>query len=71
MADEKTMLTPTVSLLVKLGSIAVHIEELQSDDGHAFDRIAVQSLLNDPEVVEWVRHMDKAGFLPKKRKDRT
>ena len=61
-------LTPSVSLLCKLGSIAVHAQELASPDGHAFDKAALQSLMNDPEVKEWIKEMDSAAFLPKMRK---
>lgn len=58
-------LRPSLSLLVKLGSIAVHIEELASDNGHAFDRVAVQQLLVDPEVTTWLKSM--GAFMPVKR----
>lgn len=60
-------LKPSAALLVKLGSIAVHAEELLSPTGHHFDRIAIQSLLEDPEVVAWRAQMDSMAFLPKKR----
>lgn len=61
-------LKPPASLLVKLGSIAVHVDEMLSPDGHAFDREAIKSLLTDPEVIEWTAAMDKLAFLPKKRR---
>lgn len=57
-----------MSLLCKLGSIAVHTEELLSPDGHEFDRAALASLMTDPEVVTWLAEMQKAAFLPVKRK---
>lgn len=59
---------PSMSLLCKLGSIAVHTEELLSPDGHEFDRAALASLMTDPEVVTWLAEMQKAAFLPVKRK---
>lgn len=59
--------SPTLSLLVKLGSIAVHADEFISPNGHDYDKIAIQSLLKDKEVIEWLSEMDKAQFLPKKR----
>lgn len=62
------MLAPSPALLVKLGSIAVHAEEFMSSDRHAFDGITLTSLLADPEVKEWLAQMDKAAFLPKKRR---
>jgi hypothetical protein len=60
-------MNPSVSLLCKLGSIAVHVEELLSADGHEFDRIELDALLRDPEVLEWMKAMDAAAMLPKKR----
>jgi hypothetical protein len=62
------MLSPNASLLCKLGSIAVHADEMMSKDGHHFDRIALNQLLADPEVVEWLKEMDAHAMLPKKRK---
>lgn len=60
-------LQPNAQLLVKLGSIAVHAEEMISPTGHGFDKIAMQQLLNDPQVTEWMAAMDKMAMLPKKR----
>lgn len=61
-------LSPTPALLCKLGSIAVHADEMLSKDGHHFDRIALQQLIADPEVVEWVEAMNAMAMLPRKRK---
>lgn len=61
------MLKPPITLLVKLGSIAVHADEMLSADGHHFDRVALQGLIADPEVVAWVKEMDAAAMVPKKR----
>ncbi len=60
-------LTPNLATLVKLGSIAVHVDEMMSPGAHEFDRISIKSLLDDPEVKAWMAEMDKQGFLPKKR----
>lgn len=60
-------LNPPASVLCKLGSIAVHAEEMMSDDGHAFDRHAIQSLLDDREVKAWLAEMDRLALLPVKR----
>lgn len=60
-------LAPSVSLLVKLGSIAVHADELLSPNCHHFDVAAMRSLLEDSEVVEWLQQMQKTAFLPVKR----
>jgi hypothetical protein len=62
-----TLLSPSLSTLVKLGSIAVHVDELFSSDGHEFDKLAIQNLLNDSEVVEWLAGMQKLAMLPVKR----
>lgn len=57
-------LKPSASLLVKLGSIAVHAEELLSPNRHVFDRDALKTLYDDPEVVEWRKQMDAMAMLP-------
>lgn len=58
---------PSIPLLVKLGSIAVHVEELLSPTGHHFDRAALKTLLDDQEVIDWRKAMDKMAMLPVKR----
>jgi hypothetical protein len=60
-------LKPSPSLLVKLGSIAVHAEEYASPKGHPFDRDALKTLYADPEVIEWRKQMDAMAMLPVKR----
>lgn len=55
---------PNPVLLVKLGSIARHAQELVSPDGHEFDKIALSSLLDDADVVAWMEDMDAAALLP-------
>lgn len=60
-------LKPSATVLAKLGSIAVHAEEMLSPLGHGFDKIALQSVLADPEVVEWLDGMRKLALLPEKR----
>ncbi len=62
------MLEPSISLLCKLGSIAVHAQELLSDNGHHFDRVALESLMADAEVKEWLSAMNSAAMLPVKRR---
>jgi hypothetical protein len=57
----------SLPILVKLGSIAVHVEEMLSPTGHDFDKAAIRSLLDDPEVKAYLATLDAAGFLPKKR----
>lgn len=59
--------SPSVPLLVKLGSAVVHAEELLSPKGHEFDRHALQTCLTDPEVRAWIAEMTKLAMLPVKR----
>ncbi len=61
-------LKPSAGVLVKLGSLAVHIDEYLSPGGRPdFDGPAIRTLLTDPELGEWLSEMDKLAFLPKKR----
>lgn len=60
-------LKPSITLLVKLGSIAVHAEEILSPKGHEVDRVALQTLFDDAEVIAWRKAMDKMAMLPVKR----
>jgi hypothetical protein len=60
-------LKPSLTVLVKLGSIVVHAEEIISPNRHQFDISAMQTLLDDPEIKEWIAAMDKKAFLPRKR----
>lgn len=57
-----------LSLLVKLASLAVHVDEMLSSDGHAFDEAAIKSLLIDQEVNECLADLKKQALLPVKRK---
>lgn len=59
---------PSVGLLCKLGSIAVHAEEYLSPAGHVFDRTALDQLFQDPEVTAWLDEMGKMALIPVKRK---
>lgn len=60
-------LKPSIQLLIKLGSIIVHQEELLSPGGHEYDKHALETVRNDPEVIEWIEQMTKMAFLPVKR----
>lgn len=59
-------LKPSTILLIKLGSLIVHQEELMSPSGHHFDKAALETVRNDPEVVERLRQMTILAFLPVK-----
>lgn len=58
---------PSLGVLVKLGSIAVHVDEATSTTGHAFDAIALRQLLADDEVRSWLAAMDRLALIPRKR----
>lgn len=58
----------STSLACKLGSIAVHVEEALSEDGHPFDIETLKALLTDNEISEWLKQMGDAALLPQKRK---
>lgn len=57
------------SLVAKLGSILVHIEEYLSPTGHAFDRHVLDSLMKDEEVQEWMEQLREMAMLPRKRSE--
>ena len=59
-------LKPSIQLLVKLGSIVVHADELTSKGGHPMDAIAIRSGMDDLDVREWIDRMGE--LLPLKRK---
>ena len=58
-------LKPPLTLLCKLGSIAVHVDEALSSKRHALDIYAMKSLLNDPEIKQWIK--DMGPYMPVKR----
>ena len=65
--ESMDVLEPCPTILIKLGSIAVHTEELLSYKGHEFDISVLKALLEDGEVKWWLAGMDKLALLPKKR----
>lgn len=60
-------LHPSPALLAKLGSIIVHADEMLSTDGHAFDRVALHSVLHEADVIEWLAAMGDLAMIPVKR----
>jgi hypothetical protein len=66
-SETMSALTPSPTLLVKLGSIAVHVDEFFSSKGNYLDRVAIIQLLDDPEIVAWLAEMGKLALLPVKR----
>lgn len=58
----------TMSLAVKLGSLAVHIDEyLFSGGGHDVDKSAIRTLLDDPEVRNHLDILQSYSLLPVRR----
>ena len=57
-------LQPSPALLAKLGSVCVHVDEMLSDDGHAFDRIALDTVVQDGEVKRWIAEMQAMASVP-------
>lgn len=68
-ADMVDTFAPPLQLLVKLGSLAVHADELTQPGAHEVDAVAIRSLLADREVDAWLVAMNNHGFLPLKRND--
>lgn len=61
------MVTMELSLIVKLASLVVHVQEMDAASTTlAFDLPVVKNLADDPEVAEWLTTIDPA-FLPEKR----
>ena len=61
------VLKPSNTILIKLGSLFVHIEEALSDKAHHFDIAVIKQALVDKELTEWIKGMDKLALIPKKR----
>jgi hypothetical protein len=59
---------PSPAVLIKLGSVAVHAEELVSEDGCEVDAIGIRNLMMDRDLRRWVKSM--GALLPVKRVDR-
>lgn len=60
-------LKPSPALLIKLGSVIVHQEEKSSAKGHWMDQHALDTVRNDPEVIEWLAEMERLALLPVRR----
>lgn len=60
-------LQPSPALLSKLGSIIVHQLEAGAAGGHPFDITALEQLLKDEDVLEWMREMGALALLPVRR----
>jgi hypothetical protein len=56
---------PSLELLAKLGSIAVHVEEFFSVGGNPIDMQTAWQVAKSPEVQAWLKAM--GPLVPKKR----
>lgn len=56
-----------IATQAKVGSILVHVEEGLSAKGHHFDWNAVESLMQDPDVVVWLDELRGLALIPEKR----
>jgi len=56
-----------LSAIVKLASIAVHVDELLYLNPHPNDIDAIKSLLKDPELRDTLADLDRNGLLPIRR----
>lgn len=65
--EQNNPLKPSANLLIKLGSVIIHQEEMASSNGHLFDKYALDTVRNDVEVIEWLDQMTKMSLLPLKR----
>ena len=60
-------LKPSISILCKLGSLAIHDLEFNGPNRDALDLIAAKQILTDPEVVEWLEQMQKIALITRPR----
>ena len=60
-------LQPEPSVLAKLASFVVHVDEFNSPNGHDYDMEAVKALLQDDELNHWIIAMRHIGMAPMKR----
>ena len=65
--EKKDPLKPSLNILMKLGSIAVHADEIVMEQPLEIDRMVVKNLLEDKELQEWMKDMNEQGLLPVKR----
>lgn len=58
----------SITLLMKLGSIAVHADEfLFSGQGNPVDKDALRTLLDDAEVKDALADLDRQALIPVRR----
>lgn len=67
-SDLSDPFTPSPTLIAKVGSILVHVEEGSEEGGHHYDWVAVRSLLADRDVQEWLDGLRRHAMVPVKRR---
>jgi hypothetical protein len=58
---------PSPSVIVSLASLAVHVDEAMSPNGHELDAQAIKGILGDPFVQEFLERLRPMGLLPEQR----
>ena len=64
------MLKLTPSLAVKLASLVVHADEGTARGAHDFDMSALRSIVDDPEVSQWLDTFGPGLLLVKRGEPR-
>ena len=56
-----------ITLVAKLGSLVVHVQEYLSRNSNPVDRSAIETIINDPEINAWVKELEKDALVAVKR----
>jgi hypothetical protein len=60
-------LKPTPAVLRKLGGIILRSAEIASPTGPALDKLALNALIADRDVQDWLTGMSDLALLPARR----
>lgn len=63
----KDPLKPDAGVIIRAASIIQHFDEYTRPGGHAFDLTSARSLLEMPDMQQWMSELDAMTLLPKKR----
>ena len=55
------------ALASKIASVIVHADEMFSEDGHYFDKIALQQAVSDPEIKAWIKSLGPLAPLKRRK----
>lgn len=61
---------PSPQLLAKIGSAIAHAQECLGADGHHFDKLAFDGLINDSQVKDWMAQMRAIAMISEPRRKR-